>query len=76
MCVPFISLIIASAKTGEREDNILASSFYPAFITTLLYVTVVSPIYLVDNLLSLLLMYLNEMRALGESKVLIFCFWC
>ena len=45
-------------------------------LTARLLVTRVNVIYLVDEFFFLFLVQLNEMRALGEYKVLSFCFWC
>ena len=48
----------------------------PSLVTAWLLAIFASPIHPVDEFIPLSLVLLKEIRTLGESKVLSFCFWC
>ena len=63
-------MLINSTKVPQREGSIFAILLL--WVTALLLVTQVSPIYQVDEFTFLFLVLLKEMRTLGELKVLSF----
>ena len=63
------AMLFPSTKILESKGSILPPSFYAQLL-----VTPVSLIYLVDEFCFLFLVQLNELRMLGEYKVLFFLF--
>ena len=74
----FISVLVASGKILECEERILPSNFYGQLPDYQCPTTLVSHIYVVDELyIFQLLVLLNEMSTRSETKIssCYFCVW-